>query len=88
MNKTIILVTLAILLAAILFLSACASEPLNQGIPEEPAETDYLPDMANPAAVYCEGLGYAMETGFALCPMGFPGRTLRPGVHFLQDAGI
>ena len=61
MIKTKILVTMAVTLTTILILPACASEQLDQGIPADPAETNYLPDMANPAAVYCEGLGYTME---------------------------
>jgi putative hemolysin len=62
MKRNKILVTLAFTLAAILFLPACASEQPNQVITAIPTETEHLPDMANPAAVYCEGLGYSMES--------------------------
>lgn len=43
----------------VLFIAACSSNsvtPTHQDITDEP-----VADMANPAAVYCEGLGFAME---------------------------
>ena len=62
MNKITILTTLIIIFTAFLFLSACASEQPNQIITAEPIETEDLPGMANPASVYCERLGYSMES--------------------------
>lgn len=52
MNKTIYL--LLMMLAAAVLLGACNSD-----------QTDNLPDgstLANPASVYCQGLGYVEET--------------------------
>ena len=62
MIKISIQTTLTIILTTVLFLTACASTHTGKVIPAEPTETEHLPDMANPAAVYCEGLGFAMET--------------------------
>jgi putative hemolysin len=61
-NKTTIFTDLTILLISILVLSACASQEATQSPVIAPTETDQILDMANPAAVYCEGLGYSMET--------------------------
>ena len=62
MNKLAIQTTLTIIFTSVLVLTACASTQTGQVIPAEPTETEHLPDMANPAAVYCEGLGFALET--------------------------
>ena len=51
--------TISLLLASILLASACGGGESSQIDPEELAEP--IADMANPAAVYCGGLGYAME---------------------------
>lgn len=51
--------TIGLLLASILLTSACGGGEASQVNPEESAEP--IADMANPAAVYCGGLGYAME---------------------------
>jgi len=61
MKKQSIQTTLTIIFTTILFLTACASPEANQASPIVPTETEHLPDMANPAAVYCVGLGYTME---------------------------
>jgi len=53
--------TIILLISATLFLAACASPQSEQMLPAVPTETEHLPDMANPAAVYCENLGYDME---------------------------
>ena len=59
MAKSKILKIFGCLLTALLTISACSTEtPIADNI-EEPGES--LPDMANPAAIYCEGLGYSME---------------------------
>lgn len=62
MNKPTILPVSTMLLISILFLSACASQPANPVPVIDPTDAEQILDMANPAAVYCEGLGYAMET--------------------------
>ena len=59
MSKSNFLKALGILLIMILFTSACSS---NNSVPNNQEEADEnIADMANPAAVYCEGLGYSME---------------------------
>jgi len=51
--------TIGLLLASILLTSACGDGEPSQVKPEETAEP--IANMANPAAVYCGELGYAME---------------------------
>ena len=51
--------TIGLLLAMILLTSACGGGESSQVNPQESAEP--IADMANPAAVYCGELGYAME---------------------------
>jgi putative hemolysin len=59
MSKSKILKALGLISITILFISACSS---NNSVPNNQEESDEnIADMANPAAVYCEGLGYSME---------------------------
>ena len=62
MIKSTILPVTTMLLISILFLPACASQTANPVPVIDPTDAEQILDMANPAAVYCEGLGYAMET--------------------------
>jgi putative hemolysin len=59
MKTTIFRKEFAVLLIAMFLVSACASQTPQPANPEQPEET--MPGMPNPAAVYCEGLGYQME---------------------------
>jgi putative hemolysin len=54
-NKTL---TYLVIIAAVTLMAACT--PTNETEPTEADET--MAGLANPAAVYCEGLGYTMET--------------------------
>lgn len=59
MSRSNFLKDLGILLITILFISACSSK---NHVPNNQEESDEnIADMANPSAVYCEGLGYSME---------------------------
>ena len=59
MGKSVILKVIGVIMTAILFISACSSE---NPVPENLEESDEnVVAMANPSAVYCEGLGYSME---------------------------
>ena len=60
MNMSLIRYTLYMLCPALMLLSACASQSPEPG--SIPAEQESLPGLANPSAVYCEGLGYETET--------------------------
>lgn len=51
--------TIGLLLILVFLVSACGGGEPEQVNPEESAEP--IADMANPAAVYCDGLGYTME---------------------------
>ena len=62
MNTKSILTTLTTMITTLVFLTACASPGAKQSPSTTPTDTDDLPGMANPAAVYCENLGYTMET--------------------------
>jgi putative hemolysin len=59
MGKSVILKVLGAIVTAILLISACSSE---NPVPNNLEESDEnVVAMANPSAVYCEGLGYSME---------------------------
>ena len=59
MSRSNFLKPLGFILITILFISACSSE---NSVPNNQEESDEnIADMANPSAVYCEGLGYSME---------------------------
>ncbi|MCK5319682.1 MAG: DUF333 domain-containing protein [Anaerolineales bacterium] len=59
MSKSNFLKVLGILSITILFISACSS--INPGPNNQEEPDEHIADMANPSAVYCEGLGYSME---------------------------
>jgi len=59
MNKYRLQKILRLILLAALFISACSSSTATPVTHEESNEP--VADMQNPAAVYCEGLGYSME---------------------------
>ena len=59
MSKSNFLKVLGILSITILFFSACSS--INPGPNNQEEPDEHIADMANPSAVYCEGLGYSME---------------------------
>jgi len=59
MTKSIITVACGSILAVALFLSACSTSVSPTTSPTETDEN--IPGMPNPAAMYCEGLGYSME---------------------------
>ena len=59
MSKSNFRKTFELAIITILFISACSSiNPVPNNL-EDPDE--HIADMANPSAVYCEGLGYSME---------------------------
>ena len=59
MSKSNFQKALGLLLITIFFISACSSK---NSVPNNQEEADgSIADMANPSAVYCEGLGYSME---------------------------
>jgi len=59
MRKPNFLKTFVSILITVLFISACSSSNATPTHQEESNEP--IADMENPAAVYCEGLGYSME---------------------------
>ena len=62
MSKNTIQTAFTIMITSLVFLTACANPGTKQSPPILPTNTEALPGMANPAAVYCENLGYAMES--------------------------
>lgn len=59
MGKSKYLKVLGFIVVMILFISACTGANHDLGDLDESKEN--IADMSNPAAVYCEGLGYSME---------------------------
>ena len=59
MSKPNLLKIFGSMLFMILFISACSSNNVTPTLQEESEKP--VADMANPSAVYCEGLGYSME---------------------------
>ncbi|MGB2895072.1 MAG: DUF333 domain-containing protein [Anaerolineales bacterium] len=59
MSKSNFPKVLRLALITILFMSACSGE--NPAANNQEEEDENIAGMANPAAVYCEGLGYSME---------------------------
>ncbi|MEE8355666.1 MAG: DUF333 domain-containing protein, partial [Anaerolineales bacterium] len=53
------LITINLLLILTILVAACGGEEPIQVNPEESAEP--IADIVNPAAVYCDGLGYTIE---------------------------
>ena len=60
MKKQKNILTFSLLLTASLLLSACAA--ISGPSTDSDAAEENVVTLENPAAVYCEGLGYAMET--------------------------